>query len=85
MFELGIHAWYSWCVATRVILATGVQAQDANMLQDNSGLPLEGLSISQGACHFKTFDCNEPEDALIQNPPHSCAAGVQETQPQDLD
>ena len=55
------------------------------MLWDNSGLPLEEVSVSQGACHFKAFDCNEPEDALIQNPPHGCMAGVQETQPQDLD
>ena len=32
MCKLGIHAWYSWCVAIPVMLATGVQAQDASML-----------------------------------------------------
>ena len=43
--KLGIHAWYSWCIATLVMLATGVQAQDARRLQDSSGLALEGVNV----------------------------------------
>ena len=66
-------------------LATRVQAQDAGMLRGNSGPPWEGVKVSQGAYHFRAFDCNEPVDALIQELPHGCLAGVKETQPQELD
>ena len=37
--KLVIHTWYSWGIATQVMLATGVQVQDASMLRDNSGPP----------------------------------------------
>ena len=37
--ERGIHTRYSLGIATPVILATGVQAQDSSMLRDNSGPP----------------------------------------------
>ena len=55
------------------------------MLGDNSGPPWEGVNVSQGAYCFRAFDCNEPEDALIQDLPHGFLAGVQETQPQEID
>ena len=83
--KLGIHTQYSWGIATPVMLATGVQVRDASMLRDSSSPPWEGVKVSQGVYHFRAFDCNKPEDALIQDLPHSCSTGVQETQPQELD
>ena len=43
------------------------------------------MNVSQEAYRFKAFDCDKPEDALIQSIPHSCSAEVQETQLQELD
>ena len=71
-YRLGIHAWNSWCVAMLVILATGVQTLNANILQDSNGLPVRGINLLQEAYRFKAFDCDKPEDALIQNIPHEC-------------
>ena len=82
--KLGIHAWYSWCIAMLVMLAIGVQAQDASRLQDNSSLPSAGVNVSQEAYRFEAFNSNELEDALIQNIPQGFTAEVQKTQPQEL-
>ena len=48
-YRLGIHAWNSWYVAILVILATGVQAQEANLSQNRDGQLLRGINVSQEA------------------------------------
>ena len=48
--KLGIHTRYSWGIATPVMLATGVQAQNSSMLRDNSGPPWEGVKDLPHGC-----------------------------------
>ena len=72
LYGLGIHTWNRWYVAILVILATGLQAQDVNLSQNSDDLPLRGINTSQEVYQFKAFDCDEPEDMLIQNIPLGC-------------
>ena len=59
--ELGIHTQYSWGIATLVMLATGVQAQDSSMLQDNSGPPWEGVKDLPHGCSTGTQETQPQE------------------------
>ena len=79
---MGHQDWYSWCVAKLVMLATGAQAQDTSRLRESSGLTAEKVVVSQEAYRFKAYDCNQPEDALIQNAPQGCTTEGREAQPQ---
>ena len=79
--QMGNQDWYSWCVATLVMLATGAQAQDTSRLWDSSGLTAEKVVVAQEVPSFETSDYNEPEGTLIQGPPRGCMTGRRRKQP----
>ena len=48
-YRLGIYTWNRWYVAILVILATGVQAQEVNLLQNSDDLtPGRNKHITRG-------------------------------------
>ena len=59
--QIGDHEWYSMCVLTLAMLASGVQATE------NNGPPClrEKRATIQKAYHLEAYDCSKPEDAII--------------------
>ena len=70
-YRWGVHTWNRWYVAILVVLATGIQAQEVDLLQGSDSLP-PGTNTSQGAYQFEAFDCDDPENVAIQNVPCEC-------------
>ena len=69
---MGNQDWYGWCVLTLAMLATGAQAKDISGPQGSRDHTEEEVVIPQGTYRLEAFDCNEPEEAMVQNIPKSC-------------
>ena len=68
MCQIGDRKWYSMCVLTLAMLATGAQAKEVSEPQ---GLR-EKTVASQEAYRLEAYNCSEPEDAIIYNIPQKC-------------
>ena len=69
--QIGDHEWYSLCVLTLAMLASGdlwVQAEG----EDGPPRLREKRAASQENYHLEAYDCNEPEDAVVYHIPQQC-------------